>query len=117
MWLKYGALIGAWCGCLAVAILSLVPGEYRPHVPGLSHKIEHVLAYLVLGALTAVAARHRLNPYLLTLGLVAYAGVLELGQLFIPNRDASLEDFAASAAGAIIGISLTALALRLLARM
>jgi VanZ family protein len=45
--------------------------------------------------------------------VVAYAGLLELGQSFVPGRHAALEDFYFSAAGAIVGI-LTCAALRLL---
>jgi VanZ family protein len=40
------------------------------------------------------------------LAVVAYAAVLELGQIFIPGRVASLADFAASSAGAVLGITL-----------
>ena len=117
IWLKRGARIGACFGYFAVAVLSLVPGEYRPHVLGSSDKLEHLLAYIALGALTVVAVRHRLNAHLTTLAIIAYAGVFELGQLFIPGRIAALDDFVASAAGAIIGTSLTVLALRRSARI
>ncbi len=117
IWLKRGALIGACFGYFAVAVLSLVPGEYRPHLLGMSDKLEHALAYIALGTLTVIATRHRLNAYLISLGITAYAGMFELGQLFIPGRIASFDDFAASAAGAIIGTSLTVLALRRPARI
>ncbi len=117
IWLRRGARVGACFGYLAVAVLSLVPGEYRPHAPGSSDKLEHLSAYIVLGALTVIAVRPRLNAHLTTLAIIAYAGVLELGQLFIPGRVAALDDFVASAAGAIIGTSLTVLALRRSARI
>ena len=70
------------------------------------------MAYLLLGTLTVIAAQRNLNAHRLALAIVAYAGVLELGQLLIPNRVASVWDFLASATGAILGVSITALALR-----
>ncbi len=114
--LKRAALFGASLGFLTVALLSLVPGDFRPHTGVLSGKLEHALAYLLLGALTAIAARQTQKVHRLALAIVAYAGVLELGQLLIPGRVASIEDFVASATGAILGVSITALAFRWLAR-
>ena len=60
--LKLIALIGAALGFLAVALLSWMPAAYRPDIGGVSDKIEHALAYLVLGALTTIALRQRFNP-------------------------------------------------------
>ena len=59
-----------------------------------------------------IAVRQTLNVSWLALAIVAYAGVLELSQLLIPSRVASVEDFAASAMGAIVAMPITALALR-----
>ncbi len=116
MRLKRAALFGAGLGYLAVALLSWVPGDYRPHTVILSDKLEHALAYLLLGALTVIAAQPTRNAHRLALAIVAYAGALELGQLLIPNRVGSVWDFLASATGAILGVSITALALRWLVR-
>ena len=49
--------------------------------------------------------------------LVAYAAVLELGQLFIPGRHAAFGDFMASSLGAITGVALTTFAMRRAARV
>jgi VanZ family protein len=114
--LKHVILFGAGLGYLAVALVSWLPAAYRPHIVVVSDKFEHALAYLLLGALTAIAARQTLNAYRLALAIVAYAGLLELGQLLIPSRVSSVEDFVASAAGAIMGVLITTLALRRLAR-
>ena len=109
---KRGVPFGAGCGYVIVALCSLVPGEYRPHIDGLSGKEEHALAYLVLAVITVIAARGTLNVYRLCIILVAYAAVLELGQLFIPGRQAAVGDFMASSLGAIMGVALTTFAVR-----
>jgi len=107
--LKLAALSVAGLGYVAVALLSWLPAAYRPHIVVVSDKLEHALAYLLLGALTAIAARRTLNASWLALAIVAYAGVLELGQLLIPSRVASVGDFVASAAGAIVGVLIASL--------
>lgn len=111
--LKQVALAGAALGFVAIAFLSLMPAPYRPDIGGVSDKVEHALAYLLLGTLTTIAIRKALNPNRLAVAIIAYGGVLELVQLLIPSRVASLEDFVASAAGAIAGVSIGALLSRL----
>ena len=111
--LKLAALFGASSGYCAVALLSLMPAAYRPHIIVMSDKLEHALAYLLLGALSALAMRQpRRHVHRLALAIVAYAGILELSQLLLPSRVASFEDFAASAGGAIVGVSIGALLIR-----
>ena len=117
MVLKRGALFMAGCGYLTVALCALVPGEYRPHIEGFSGKEEHALAYLVLGVLTVIAARQRVNVVRLCLIIVAYAGILEFLQLFAPGRHAAVGDFLASSLGGIMGITLATFALRRVARI
>lgn len=112
MRLKHAALFGTGLGYLAVTFLSWVPGDYRPQIVGLSDKLEHVLAYLLLGALTTIAARQTVKAHWLALAIVAYGGVLELGQLLIPNRVPSVWDFLANATGVILGVLITTLTLR-----
>ncbi len=114
---RRAVVIATVFGYIAVAFLSLVPGDYRPHVPGLPGKVEHLLAYFILGVLTVVADRHRINPFLIGLGLICYSGVLELGQMFVPGRVAALSDFASSSAGAIMGTSIATLLGRRVARI
>ena len=110
--LKLAALFGASLGYCAVALLSLMPAAYRPHIIVVSDKLEHALAYLLLGALSALAMRQPRRVHRLALAIVAYAGILELSQLLLPSRVASFEDFAASAGGAIVGVSIGALLIR-----
>jgi len=113
---RLAALFVAGLGYLAVALLSWMPAAYRPNIVIVSDKLEHALAYLLLGAVSVLATRQTISPHRLALALVAYAGVLELGQLLVPSRVFSVEDFMASAAGAIVGVSIAALAVRRLAR-
>ncbi len=91
---------------LTIALLSSVPGELRPHVPGVSDKVEHLMAFLALGALTMLTAPRHVSSRLLVVGLVTYAAVLELSQIVIPGRVASLADLAASSSGVVLGITL-----------
>jgi VanZ family protein len=114
--LKRGTLFVAGCGYLIVALCSLVPGEYRPHIDGLTGKEEHTLAYLVLGVLTVIAARQTMNAYRLCVIIVAYAGILEFLQLFASGRHAAVGDFLASSLGGILGIMLTSFAVRRVAQ-
>ena len=117
MVLKRGALFAAGCGYLIVALCSLVPGEYRPHIDGMSGKEEHALAYLVLGILTVIATRRTVSVYRLSIIIVAYAGILEFLQLFDSGRHASVGDFMASSFGGIMGITVATFALRCVARI
>ena len=91
---------------VCIALLSSVPGDLRPHVPGFSDKLEHLLAFFALGAITVFAVpRAWPGPWLAT-AIVTYASALEAGQVFIPGREASIADFAASVAGALLGVGL-----------
>jgi len=107
--IKLAVLFGTGMGYAALALLSWLPAAHRPHISVMSDKLEHAFAYLLLGALTAIAVREALKANRLALAIVAYAGILELGQLLIPDRVASVADFFASAAGATVGVSIVAL--------
>ena len=88
---------------LAIAILSWTPGGAVPR-SGAPGQLEHVAAYWVAGAL---AARSVPDPYRrwVGLGLILLAGILEIGQIWIPGRTAQVVDFAAGSAGALVGIA------------
>lgn len=114
--MKLAARLGVGLLAVAVALLSLLPRDYRLHTGVLSGKLEHALAYLLLGAVMTIAARRRHKPHRVALALVAYAGVLELGQLIISSREATIGGFVASAGGAILGVSITTVAFSRFAR-
>jgi len=93
-----------------IAILSLVPGDLRPHAPILPDAYEHLLAYALTAFAIAALPSHTLRSRWLFAGLAAYAGLLEICQFVVPNRTTSLEDFLASSAGAALGILLAGVA-------
>lgn len=89
----------------AVAVLSLVPETYRPHVPGVSDTLEHIAAYALLAFLTATLLGPAVALPVIFGAIFAYAGLLEVAQTLVPCRSASLKDFAASGIGALIGVT------------
>jgi len=91
---------GACVALVGVAVLSLVPGEMRPHTPA-SGNMDHLAAYLVCGALVGLGIR-RLNGWRMPLFLSALAACFEVAQLLIPGRNPGLDNWAASTAGAVI---------------
>jgi VanZ family protein len=94
-------LVSAYC---AIAFVSLCSPSLRPEVGLPSGNYDHLLAYLLLGALTAWIRTHRIETRWLLLLIPIYAGLLEFGQFFISGRDASVENFVSSAFGAIAGV-------------
>ena len=88
---------------IAIAILSEVPGGFRPHVFAVT-QLEHVAAYFAAALLLALGFWNARNILLLSLALPIYAGVLEVAQLFIPGRNSDLIDFLASTFGAYAGL-------------
>ena len=107
---------GALLSAVVLAVLSWTPGQHMVRTGMLSGTDEHFLAHLL--AATAVAAAVRRADLMLwtLLALVAYAGVLELGQYLVPGRDPALGDFAASALGAMMGVGTVWLSYRVLSR-
>lgn len=100
------ARIGAWLCVLVLAVLSWTPGDYMVRTNVLTGREEHFLAYLISGAIIAAAPRGS-TPLRTAILLWLYAGLLELGQNFVPGRHPAIEDFVASASGALVGVALT----------
>ena len=77
----------AWTAVLVIIVLSIVPGDLRPHV--LDKHFEHFAAYFVAGGLFAIGYfQVRLVIFfgvLLTLG----SGIMEISQLAIAGRTAA----------------------------
>jgi VanZ family protein len=102
------AFIARFCASfciIALAVLSWTPGRYMVRTDVLSGQEEHFLAYLISGLIIAAAPRksHRARTAVM---LCLYAGLLELGQYYVPGRHPALEDFLASALGGLAGIGL-----------
>jgi VanZ family protein len=94
-----------WLSLLIIVVLSLVPGDARPHT-GASGKFEHFIAYL--GAGLFIAGRYQL----LFLRLIFWAGtaalsfILEFFQQFVPGRGPDPLDALASSSGLTTGVLL-----------
>ena len=88
-------------GIVAVVILSLLPGNDMPSV-GISDKVEHVVAYALLG-LTGGLAFPTQRAALVLLVLLPLLGVaLEIAQLRVPERSAEVGDALADLIGAAL---------------
>jgi VanZ family protein len=104
-----------WAGILGIAVVSLVPGEFRPH-SGMSAHFEHFTAYGLTAAVLAQAYAGRVGAVTLLACLTIYAGVLESAQLWIPGRHAAISDFAVSSLGILTGIAFITLIERIFRR-
>jgi hypothetical protein len=81
-----------------LAIASWTPGEHMIRT-GVRGSFEHIAAYFI-SALMVVCAYPGWSPWTVGGALAVYAGILEIGQIYIPGRHSQLEDFAASCLGA-----------------
>jgi VanZ family protein len=89
---------------LTLGVLTLMPGDERPHPFGTRTQLEHVFAYFVVATTVALVYAPRLKPIHILAGLAAYGAALEFGQLFVPSRTARLIDVAADIVGIISGL-------------
>jgi len=72
----------------------------------LSGHAEHLIAYLGAATVMGLAARTTRRLVVQCLLLIGYAAILEAGQLYAIGRQASLQDFAFSSSGVLIGTTL-----------
>jgi VanZ family protein len=103
--------IASGLAVIALAVLSLVPRELRPHT-GFAGPLEHVVAYAITGALLTFGHVKRSQPFIIVMSLTLYAAILEIAQIWVPGRNPTVIDFAASSAGALIGSALVGLGFR-----
>lgn len=94
----------AGLACLPVLVwLSWIPKEWEMRT-GAAGQVEHLLAYAGTAGLLGLGFS-RMPVWRLALALAILAGILEIGQLWVPGRTAQVVDFAASAGGAFIGLA------------
>lgn len=103
--------ISAWGAIVTIAVLSLVPGELRPHT-GASGYLEHVAAYVITATLLSLVYSHN-SRIVIVAPLSIYAASLEIAQLYVPGRGASVFDWIAGSFGSLIGAVVATLILRL----
>lgn len=84
-----------------VAFTSLNPSGGR----GLDNldKVVHLLVYYIFAVLAYRMLGDKRHYLLLCLGVIAYGGLLELGQSFVPGRDMSGYDLLANTIGVVLG--------------
>jgi VanZ family protein len=97
---------------LLLMIASWTPGSVMVRSGIFSGHVEHAAAYALSGALMYAARAGRSTVWQAVLMLSAYAGVLELGQIFVPGRHASFDDLLFSVTGAITGVLVSAALLK-----
>lgn len=99
----HAALVAVSAASWAVlTVLSLLPGSERPHT-GWSGNLEHGVAY----ALSAGATRLCLFGVLSRMQLLGFSlasALFEICQIWISGRSPGLDNWAASTAGALVGI-------------
>jgi VanZ family protein len=94
--------LGAWGCVILLAVLSWLPAEDTIRT-GINGRIEHFIAYMGTMLFVGAAYALRLGSIRIAAMLIAYAGILELGQNFSPGRHSSVLDFSASSSGVIAG--------------
>ena len=93
----------AFIGCIiALVILAWLPAEDMTRTI-LGGRAEHLIAYLGTTLVMGLAFQRRPWVGVQCALLIAYAAVLEVGQLYVPGRRASVDDFAFSTAGVVVG--------------
>lgn len=104
----------AWTIAIVAAIVlcfvTLGPATIRPH-SSLAGPIENFVAYAVPAGIIIAFIRNRRALVVAVIAMIVFAGVLEAAQLYTPDRHGTLHDFAAKAAGVIVG-ALAAMILR-----
>jgi VanZ family protein len=93
----------AFIGCIiAFATLAWLPAKAVTRTK-LGGHAEHLIAYLGIAIVMGLAFQKRPRLAVQCALLIAFAGVLEAGQLYSPGRHASFQDLAFSSAGVVIG--------------
>jgi VanZ family protein len=92
----------SWCCVSLLAVLSLLPAQEMVRT-GLPGRLEHFVAYAGSAAVAMAGYGASRRGVQIIGGFWVYAGILEYLQHFSPGRHPAIEDFAASALGALCG--------------
>jgi VanZ family protein len=84
-----------------VAVMSLRPGGDVTVDP--LDKVMHLLVYYIFAVLGYRALANKTYYLYMCLGIIAYGGLMELGQSRVPGRDMSGYDLLANALGVVLG--------------
>ena len=91
-----------WCCVILLAVLSLPPAEEMVRT-GLPGRLEHFVAYAGSAAIAMAGHGASRGGLQIIGGFWVYTGILEYLQRFTASRHPAIEDFAASALGALCG--------------
>jgi len=91
-----------WCCVILVGVLSLLPAQQMVRT-GLPGRLEHFIAYAGSAAIAMAGYGASRGGIQIIGSFWVYAGILEYLQHFSPGRHPAIEDFAASALGALCG--------------
>jgi VanZ family protein len=94
-------LVAAWSALLAIVVLTVVPPNLRP-TTNAPHDFEHAVAFLIAGILFGSA--YAGLEWILSVGAVAFCGMIEVLQLYVPGRHARWIDFVVDAVAAVAGV-------------
>lgn len=105
--------IGIACFALYALVITYFSLAPKPDMPPVGNdKVAHALAYLGFAVLAAGLGLSR-RRYLVACGcIIAYSGLMEVGQSFIPGREMSALDMVANTLGVVLGALLVRFAPR-----
>jgi VanZ family protein len=74
--------------------------------PDIEHvdKLYHLILYGIFTLLAFRISKTKIFFYIICIGIVAYSGLMEIGQSLVPNRSMSLYDLIANSIGVILMI-------------
>ncbi len=104
-------IVRMWFRVLFIALLSfpivvsLLPIEYTPPTFDIWDKILHVVTYMLVASVGALAFQGPGRWWQLVLGLACLGILLEVGQGFVPGRYPEVADGIANALGAACGVA------------
>jgi VanZ family protein len=98
-WLRYPL----WSCLAAIVVLSLLPGDARPHT-GAPGELEHFVAYLGTGLFGAARYRSPRGRLTFWVAIMALSFALEAFQQFVPGRVPDVFDALASSSGVTLGV-------------
>lgn len=110
---------------IVLFILTSIPTDSLPNLFGISDKLEHLGAYLILSFILTLTIYLRekndlINKYYLISGMlisIIYGVFDEIHQYFIPGRYCEFYDFIANVLGSIIGSLLVFYMLKYMKRL
>jgi VanZ family protein len=102
--------LSAWLCVAMIGVLSLVAPSLRP-VTILPHNLEHAAIFALAGFAAGLGYPGR--PIRTLAAFVIFAGAVELAQIYVPGRHATLTDFMVDALAACAGVGIAAVVAKL----